>query len=151
MKRPKESTIKRNGSRTAVLTHMCQLWREIVREQSITCLLVHINRSVELLQMKWNLKTHRISTTCLCLPLAMLLNLGKDNPIEVRYTKCRYGAVDFKDLKSRSHYKMSSLHVRSFSGETIKLQAMQDAPPLQLYPASDKFLMWNQRKAAKYL
>ena len=33
----------------------------------------------------------------------------------------------------------------------IKLQAMQDAPPLQLYPASDKFLMWNQRKAAKYL
>ena len=34
---------------------------------------------------------------------------------------------------------------------TIKLQAMQDAPPLQLYPASDKFLMWNQRKAAKYL
>ena len=25
---------------------------------------------------------------------------------------------------------------------------MQDAPPLQLYPASDKFLMWNQRKAA---
>ena len=23
----------------------------------------------------------------------------------------------------------------------IKLQAMQDAPPLQLYPASDKFLM----------
>ena len=24
---------------------------------------------------------------------------------------------------------------------TIKLQAMQDAPPLQLYPASDKFLM----------
>ena len=33
----------------------------------------------------------------------------------------------------------------------IKLQAMQDAPPLQLYPASDKFLMRNQRKAAKYL
>ena len=32
--------------------------------------------------------------------------------------------------------------------KTIKLQAMQDAPPLQLYPASDKFLMWNQRKAA---
>ena len=30
----------------------------------------------------------------------------------------------------------------------IKLQAMQDAPPLQLYPASDKFLMWNQTKAA---
>ena len=23
----------------------------------------------------------------------------------------------------------------------IKLQAMQDAPPLQLYPASDKFVM----------
>ena len=33
----------------------------------------------------------------------------------------------------------------------IKLQAMQDAPPLQLYPPSDKFLMWNQRKDAKYL
>ena len=33
----------------------------------------------------------------------------------------------------------------------IKLQAMQDVPPLQLYPASDKFLMWNQKKAAKYL
>ena len=25
--------------------------------------------------------------------------------------------------------------------QKIKLQAMQDAPPLQLYPASDKFLM----------
>ena len=37
------------------------------------------------------------------------------------------------------------------SAMKIKLQAMQDAPPLQLYPASDKFLMWNQRKAAKYL
>ena len=36
----------------------------------------------------------------------------------------------------------------NYSNMLIKLQAMQDAPPLQLYPASDKFLMWNQRKAA---
>ena len=27
------------------------------------------------------------------------------------------------------------------NAQKIQLQAMQDAPPLQLYPASDKFLM----------
>ena len=33
------------------------------------------------------------------------------------------------------------LNPGGLSNRQIKLQAMQDAPPLQLYPASDKFLM----------
>ena len=40
------------------------------------------------------------------------------------------------------YYAHIIIFLFSFTGtKNIKLQAMQDAPPLQLYPASDKFLM----------
>ena len=62
----------------------------------------------------------------------------------------------YKELRLQGNhclYTFIEAEVRKWqsSQSGIKLQAMQDAPPLQLYPASDKFLMWNQRKAAKYL
>ena len=38
-------------------------------------------------------------------------------------------------------FNMRSQILRETIVKIIKLQAMQDAPPLQLYPASDKFLM----------
>ena len=66
--------------------------------------------------------------------------------------------LDAAKLASTKPTKQSKSKLNNYTNEKqqqqqqqIKLQAMQDAPPLQLYPASDKFLMWNQRKAAKYL
>ena len=44
----------------------------------------------------------------------------------------------------RTHYQPENTATsikHQYPNSKIKLQAMQDAPPLHLYPASDKFLM----------
>ena len=62
-----------------------------------------------------------------------------------------YEKLHSQDTHCHNTFIESEVRKWQSSQSGIKLQAMQDAPPLQLYPASDKFLMWNQRKAAKYL
>ena len=50
--------------------------------------------------------------------------------------------IDNDELQEKLDGLTSQFHIKydDFK-QKIKLQAMQDAPPLQLYPASDKFLM----------
>ena len=47
------------------------------------------------------------------------------------------------DDNNNNVFSRRVLHVK------IKLQAMQDAPPLQLYPASDKFLKGKLQSTCK--
>ena len=52
-----------------------------------------------------------------------------------------FDVILFNITEERMNIQIN-IHIYKWTnGKTIKLQAMQDAPPLQLYPASDKFLM----------
>ena len=56
------------------------------------------------------------------------------------------GQISFQKIQTHPSFNACSCYMKVSKGsnqkqQRIKLQAMQDAPPLQLYPASDKFLM----------